>query len=103
MEIIKRLEERIDEEIHDAKTYTKFAIEIKHLYPAVSHTVYTIATQELDHQSMLHEQVVKLIEQHRREHGAPPPEMMAVYEFLHKRAIEKMAEVKRLMEVYKET
>ena len=103
MQVIKHLEERIHEEIHDAKEYTKFAIEVKHEYPAVAHTAYTIATQELEHQSMLHEQVVKLIEQHRREHGAPPAAMLAVYDFLHKQAIEKIADVKRLMEIYKET
>ena len=103
MQLIKHLEDRIDEEIHDVKEYAKFAAEVKHQHPALAHVLYTIAMQEEEHQKMLHEQVVKIIEQYRREHGAPPPEMMAVYDFLHKRAIDKLADARRYLEIYKDT
>jgi citrate synthase len=103
MKIIKTLEERIEDEIQDIKTYAKLAAEIKDEHPALSHALYAISTQEDNHQAMLHEQVVKLIEQYRRDHGDPPAAMMAVYDILHKRAIEKLAEARRYQEIYKET
>lgn len=101
MEIIKRLTERIHEEIEDMEGYAKFAIEVKETYPMLAHTLYSIALQEEEHQAKIHEQVVKIIEQYRRDHGAPPPEMMAVYNFLHGKAIEELAEARRYIEIYK--
>ena len=54
------------------------------------------------HSMILHEQVVRLIEEHRRTEGEPPPEMQAVYEYLHEREIEKAESVKRLQAMYKD-
>lgn len=102
MKIIEKIVDRIDEEIHDCKEYAKLAAEVKHDWPALSHVLYTISTQEDGHQAMLHEQVVKLIEQYRREHGEPPAAMMAVYEHHHRKSVEKMAEARRYQEIYKE-
>ena len=101
MKIISTLSERINEEIHDAKFYAMLAAEVKHDHPALSHVLYTISTQELDHQAMLHEQVVKIIEEYRRTHGEPPTNMKAVYDYLHRRSIEKLEEAKRYQEIYK--
>ena len=98
---IKFLTERIEEEIHDAKLYAKMAAEYKNEFPALSHVLYTISTQEEAHQEMLHAEAVKLIEAYRKEHGTPPPAMMAVYQHLHEKAIEKMAEAKHYQEIYK--
>lgn len=101
MKIIETLVDRIDEEIHDSKSYAKLASEVKAEYPALSHVFYTLSVQETEHQAMLHEQVVKLIEQYRREHGAPPAAMMAVYEHHHRKSIEAMADARRYQDIYK--
>ena len=101
MKIIERISDRINEEISDAKLYAKMAAEVKNEFPALSHVLYTISTQEVEHQAMLHEQVVKLIEQYRREHGEPPAAMRAVYDYLHKQSVEKLEEAKRYQEIYK--
>ena len=52
---------------------------------------------------MLHEQVVRIIDQYRKEHGEPPAPMMVVYDYLHRQAIDNMAEVRRYQEIYKNT
>ena len=101
MKLIKELEELIEDEIHDIKKYAKMAVELKSEHPGLAQTLYTISTQEDAHQAMLHNEVVKIIEQHRKTKGDPPAEMMAVYEYVHKRHIEKLAEAKRYQELYR--
>ena len=102
MKLIKELEELIEDEICDVKKYAKMAIELKHDHPGLANTLYTISTQEDTHQSMLHSEVVKIIQEHRKNHGEPPAAMMAIYEYVHKKHIDKLAEARRYQEMYKE-
>ena len=53
------------------------------------------------HQAVLHNEVVKIVEGHRKKHGEPPAAMMAVYEYLHQKHIDDLAEARRYQEVYK--
>jgi ferritin len=101
MKLIKTLEELIEEEIHDAKKYAKMANEYKDSYPGLAQTFYNLSVQEEEHKTALHGEVVKMINDHRRTHGAPPPEMQAIYDFLHQRHIEKAEEVKRYQNLFR--
>ena len=101
MKIIEKLSDRIDEEIGDIKYYAKLATEVKAEWPGLANVLYNISVQEDTHQAALHAEVVKLIENHRKNHGEPPAAMMAVYEFLHKRSIDKLAEARRYQEICK--
>lgn len=101
MKIIRDIEEMIEDEISDIKKYAKYATELKAEHPSLAQTLYTISTQEDSHQAMLHAEVVKIIENHRKTHGEPPAAMMAVYDYLHNRHIEKLAEARRYQEVYR--
>lgn len=101
MQLIRDLEEMIEDEIHDVKKYAKMAAELKSEHPGLAQVLYTISTQEETHQSALHTEVVKIIEEHRRTKGEPPAAMIAVYDYIHKRHIEKMAEARRYQELYK--
>lgn len=101
MKLIKELEEMIEDEIHDVKKYAEKAAELKSEYPALANVLYTISTQEDAHAMTIHNEVVKLIDDYRRKHGEPPAEMLAVYDYLHKRHVEKMAEARRYQEIYK--
>jgi hypothetical protein len=100
MKLIRELEDLIEEEIHDVKKYAKMAAELKEEYPMLAQVLYTLSTQEDNHQMALHAEVVKIIDHHRKTHGEPPEAMMAVYEYLHNKHIEKMAEARRYQEMY---
>lgn len=101
MKLIRDLEEYIEEEIHDIKKYAKMASELKQDHPTLAQVLYNISTQEDGHQAALHNEVVKIIEEHRRTHGEPPAAMMAVYDYLHKKHIDKLAEARQYQDVYK--
>ena len=101
MKLIKKLEELIEEEIHDVKKYAKLAAELKAEYPQLAQALYTISTQEDSHQATIHNEVVKIIEDYRRKNGEPPQAMMAVYEYIHQRHIENLAEAKYYQDIYK--
>ena len=101
MQLIKELEELIEDEIHDVKKYAKMAVELKEKHPSMAQVLYTISTQEDAHQAALHNEVVKIVDEYKRTKGEPPAAMMAVYEYLHKRHIEKLAEARSYQELYK--
>jgi rubrerythrin len=101
MKLIKELTERIEEEIDGAEEYVKEAIKLKHEHPSLAKTLYDISNQEMTHIDMLHAEVVKLIEEHRRTHGEPPAPMMAVYQYLHERHIDKANNIRMLQNEYK--
>ena len=42
MVLIQKLEEAIEDEIHDVKHYAKWAAELKKDYPALAQVLYTI-------------------------------------------------------------
>ena len=54
------------------------------------------------HMTLLHGEVAGVIQKYRQEHGEPPAEMKAIYDYLHEKQIKKAAEVKRLQEMYRE-
>ena len=101
MKLIKYLEDAIEEEIEGVKGYAKKAVELKDEHPALAQVLYNISVQEDAHQAALHKEVVKIIEDHRRTHGEPPAAMMAVYDYLHKKSIDKLAEARMYQDVYK--
>ena len=103
MKMIRDLEEYIDEEIHDIKKYAKKAVELKEDHPGLAQVLYNISVQEDGHQAAIHNEVVKIIEEHRRNHGDPPATMMAVYDYLHKKSIDKLAEARMYQEIYKKS
>ena len=103
MKIINELEELIEDEIHDIKKYAKMASAVKDEYPGLAQTLFSISTQEETHQAALHAEVVKIIENHRKAKGEPPATMMAVYEYVHKKHIDALAEARRYQEMFKKT
>ena len=102
MKLIEQLSEYIEDEIGDSCKYGKLSLDYKDKRRTLADIFYTLSQEELRHSQMLHEEVVRLIEEYRQENGDPPEGMLAVYDYLHKKQIERAAEAKRYQMMYKE-
>ncbi len=102
MEIIETLSDQIHEELHDSKKYVKCAMKHKESMPELAELYYKLSQEEMTHAEALHKQVVSIIEKYRAEHGEPPADMLAVYNYIHKKDMEKTLEIKNLWSMYKE-
>lgn len=102
MRIIKCISEYIEEEIADGEKYIEKALEVKEDYPQLAQTFYSLSIEEMKHSSILHTEVVKLIEEYKREQGEPPKEMMFLYEYLHNKYIDQARNVKVLQAMFNE-
>ena len=101
MKIIKKLSEMIEEELEDAEKYARKALECKVERNDLAQVFHELSTQELRHVDMLHGEVVKLIEAHRREKGEPPPVMLGIYEYVHGRMIDHATRVRVMLESFR--
>lgn len=102
MKIIQELSEYIEEEISDSCKYAKKALEWKDKKRDLADVFYQLSQEEMKHMQMLHNEVVKLIEDYRRKNGEPPSDMQAVYNYLHERQIEHASKAKSYQSMYKE-
>lgn len=101
MKLIEKLCEMVDEEIEDAEKYAKLALKYKDERPALAKTFYDLSTDELRHMGLLHGEVVAVIEQHRKEKGEPPEGMKALYDYVHRKEIEKEQKVRQCLAMYR--
>lgn len=101
MKIIEWLSEKIEDEICDAREYIEKALMKKEEYPKLADTLAKISEEEMKHMALLHNEVVDIIEDYRKKEGEPPKDMLAIYEYLHKRQIDKSAEVKAMQMSYR--
>lgn len=102
MKIIRMLSDMIQDEIEGARDYIKQALEHKDEHRELADMLYSISTEELDHINRLHASVTKIIKDYRKEHGEPPVEMMAVYEYVHGKHIDQIKDIKEYQTMYKE-
>lgn len=101
MKKIEKLEKQIHEEWSDAEKYITCALLNKDEDRSLADLYYDLATEETKHADRLHDMVVKIISEYKREHGAPPEAMMTVYNILHERDIEYATKVKLMIQQYK--
>ena len=100
MKIIMRLSERIAEEIEDAKYYAKCALKYRDKRRSLADVMFQISQEEVRHADMIHEEVVKIINEYRATNGEPPAIMLQLYDYMHQKSIASMNEVKTLQQMY---
>ena len=103
MKLIEKLSGMIEDEIDDAEKYARCALKEKEAHRSLAEVFYTLSTEELRHMSALHGEVVKLIEDYRREHGDPPEHMQLLYDMLHEKHIDHVADVKVMQNTFRES
>lgn len=100
MEIIKSLSQKIDSELEDAEKYIKCAFKVKDEYPRLADTYYKLSLEEMNHVTMLHTNVVEIIDEFRKTNEVPEA-MQIIYEYLHERQMKWAAKIKAKQELYK--
>ena len=101
MKLIGEMSEMIEDEIEGANEYIMKAYELRESNPTLSKLFCTLANEELTRVDRLHGAVVTIITDYRNANGEPPAPMMAVYDYLHKKHIDKAAKVRALVNTYK--
>lgn len=102
MKIIKVISEKIEEQLDCAEWYIKKAIKTRNEFPDISKTFYNLSIGRMENIKTLHDQVVTLIKNYQSTEGDPPASMMAIYEYVHEKEINKTLGVKKLQDMYKE-
>lgn len=92
----------IEDEITDAEHYARCAINNKTDRPKLADLFYRLSQEEMNHMSLLHDAVTEIIADYRREKGEPPKEMLAVYNYLHQKQIDRAIDVKGIQGMYKQ-
>lgn len=101
MVIIQNISHDIKEKIHDADKDIRKAIDLKYEYPSLANDYYEFSVERMQEAMDLHSEVVKIIDEYRKENGEPPATMSALWDFSHKIIMEEANDVKILQEHYK--
>lgn len=100
MEIIKQLVEKIDDELEDAEKYIKLACKMKEKDKVLAETYYKLSLEEMGHMTMLHDQVVRIIDNYKKTNEVPVG-MQTLYDYLHERQIKWAAKIRSKQDMYK--
>ena len=101
MTIIKCLADKIEEELHDADSYIDLAMKWKKDQPDTAEVFYELSLEEMGHMEKLHDEVVRLIDNYKREKGEPPKEMMVLWDYLHEKHIATATQIKIKQAMFK--
>lgn len=101
MKLIEKLADHINEELCDAQAYAEWALTERDEHRQLAEALYNLSVDETRHADILHNEVVRIINEYRQTRGEPPAEMMAVYGYLHRKSIEKADHAKLTQSQYK--
>ena len=101
MKIIQEIEDHIHDELKRSKQYIKCALKYKEENPRLGEMYFQLSQDAMLEVDKLHKMVVALIDEYRAANGEPPAEMLAVYNYLHDKEIDKSKTIKNLQSMYK--
>lgn len=88
MERLKLLFSLIDDELADSMKYGEKAMHYKDTDPAMAELFYSLSLEELKHKSMLHNQLVKEMNECIENYPDKEESINAVYDVLNEREVE---------------
>ena len=94
MKTIEKLSDQMEEEMHYAKKYIECAMKWKEEDMLLAKMYADLSTDELKHAMMLHDSATRLINEYRQSGEVVPPEMKAIYDYLHEKHMEKYNAIK---------
>ena len=77
------------------------AIKYKTEYPQIANMYYEMSLNEMTHIDKLHNAVVTLINDMKMKGIEIDEKMLAIYDYMHEKAIEKVTKIKLMQESYK--
>lgn len=101
MEIIAKIVDFIEDELDGAEEYAECALQEKREHPKLADRFIELAEAEMGHMRLLHQEIEKLIDEVRQRDGEPPKEMLAIYEFEHKKQTKRAAIINQMIVEYR--
>ena len=100
MEIIKSIVSKIDDELEDADKYIKCAYRVKESFPQLAEVYYKLSLEEMKHMTMLHDEVVRIINEYKKTNEVPPA-MQVLYDYIHEREVKWASKIKAKQDSFK--
>lgn len=97
---IAKIVEYISDELDMACSYANCALMNKDSDKSLADTYHELAEDEMEHYQKLHKQVTRIISDYRAKNGDPPVEMSAIWNYEHKRMIQRATEIRVMLNSY---
>jgi hypothetical protein len=101
MKIIKDLIEKMEDTLEEIEFYAKESHHLRAEHKALSETYAKVGEMHIEIYKMLHERAGALINEEKQKGVAVPPEMLAIWDFSHRKLIERFNKAKYLVDEYK--
>lgn len=101
MKMMELLSEHIEEELEDACTYIRLALEYRESDPELASLFYKLSLEEMEHREALHKSLAAHMEMYRRLKGEDSAGMTMVYDFLCRREMEKAEKITGLQAMFR--
>ena len=88
MDRLKLLYSLIDDELADSMKYGEKAMKFRDTHPAMAELFYSLSLEEMKHKNMLHNQLVKEMNDCIEKHPDKGPAIDAVYDLMNERQTE---------------
>ena len=101
MKLLKDLINKADDTLEEIEWYGEKAHQLRIDHKSLADTYIKVAEIHINIYSMLHTQMVALIEEEKKKGIKVPSEMQAIWDYEHEKLIKEFAEAKYIIEEYK--
>ena len=103
MKVIQDLIDKMNDTLEEVEWYGEKAHHLKMEHKALADTYIEIADMHIKIYGMLHDRVVKLIEEQKAKGVEVPASMQAIWNYEHENLIKEFAKAKFIVEEYKKS